>query len=79
MILFFQQFISSKYLEIFRAGREYWEHLKPSSGRPMCASMSTPDQWGVVAGDDALKQNKGETTQEEITQLKQRQKQQQAK
>jgi len=62
-----------------RAGREYWEHLKPSSGRPMCASMSTPDQWGVVAGDDALKQNKGETTQAEITQLKQRQKQEQAK
>ena len=28
-----------------RASREYWENLKPASGRPCCPSMSQPDNW----------------------------------
>ena len=32
-----------------RARQDYWENIKPASGRPLCSSMSTPDQWGVTA------------------------------
>jgi len=53
-----------------RAYKEYWQNLKPSSGRPFCASMSCPDQWGVVAGDQTFQQGKSETSEEEITALK---------
>jgi len=53
-----------------RADKEYWQNLKPSSGRPFCSSMSCPDQWGVVAGDQTFQQGKSETTQEEINALK---------
>ena len=60
----------------YRARRGYWENLKPSSGRPKCASLSTPDNWGVTAGDKDLCQHKESTTQEEmdavISQAKQR-------
>jgi len=31
--------------------------------------MSCPDQWGVTAGDDVLKQKKEATTQEELQEL----------
>uniref|UniRef100_A0A3B5KE40 Betaine-homocysteine methyltransferase n=1 Tax=Takifugu rubripes TaxID=31033 RepID=A0A3B5KE40_TAKRU len=31
-----------------RARRDYWENLKPASGRPLCASLSAPDCWGVT-------------------------------
>lgn len=41
-----------------RANREYWENLKPASGRPFCASMSKPENWGVVPGSEELKQQK---------------------
>ncbi|GAB6032249.1 hypothetical protein CHUAL_010889 [Chamberlinius hualienensis] len=41
-----------------RANREYWENLKPASGRPYCASMSRPANWGVVPGSAELKQQK---------------------
>jgi len=41
-----------------RANREYWESLKPASGRPYCASMSQPENWGVVPGSKELKQQK---------------------
>lgn len=50
----------------FSARREYWENLKPSSGRPFCASLSTPDQWGVTAGDEKLKQHTTPTTKDEL-------------
>jgi len=52
-----------------RASREYWENLKPSSGRPCCASMSTPDNWGVTAGSEAMKQHVEETTTAETKQI----------
>jgi len=52
-----------------RASRDYWEKLKPSSGRPSCASMSRPDNWGVTKGDDILKQQTDETKMEEIVSL----------
>ena len=32
----------------FRARKEYWQNLKPASGRPHCAALSVPDQWGVT-------------------------------
>jgi len=57
-----------------RASREYWENLKPSSGRPFCASTSVPDQWGEVAGEANFQQYKQETSAEEICKLQQRQK-----
>ncbi|XP_075907335.1 betaine--homocysteine S-methyltransferase 1-like [Nelusetta ayraudi] len=28
-----------------RARRDYWEKLKPASGRPLCPSVSKPDGW----------------------------------
>jgi len=55
-----------------RADKEYWQNLKPSSGRPFCSSMSCPDQWGDVAGDQILMQIKSETSEEEINALKKR-------
>jgi len=53
-----------------RANREYWENIKPASGRPYCPSMSCPDNWGVTAGDSILKQKKEATTDAEIKALK---------
>jgi len=52
-----------------RANREYWENIKPSSGRPFCSALSCPAQWGVTAGDKLLKQKKEATTDEEINSL----------
>ncbi|KAG7158356.1 Betaine--homocysteine S-methyltransferase 1-like 2 [Homarus americanus] len=52
-----------------RASKEYWQSLKPSSGRPFCSSMSQPDKWGVTAGDSTLKQKTAITTDEEIAEL----------
>jgi len=48
-----------------RANRNYWERLNPASGRPYCASMSKPDEWGVTAGHDVLKQHTDRTTEDE--------------
>jgi len=53
-----------------RANREYWENLKPASGRPYCPSMSCPDQWGYTAGHDLLQQHASSTTEEEMKKLK---------
>ncbi|XP_068608842.1 betaine--homocysteine S-methyltransferase 1-like [Brachionichthys hirsutus] len=52
-----------------RARRDYWEKLKPASGRPLCPSMSTPDSWGVTKGDSDLMQQKEATTQEQLDAL----------
>ncbi|XP_067007201.2 betaine--homocysteine S-methyltransferase 1 [Anabrus simplex] len=52
-----------------RARREFWENLKPASGRPYCPSLSHPDNWGVTVGSDVLKQQKEATTKEEIEKL----------
>lgn len=32
-----------------RASREFWENLKPASGRPNCPAMSESDRWGITA------------------------------
>jgi len=39
-----------------RASKDYWLQLNPASGRPMCPSMSKPDQWGVTQGHEELLQ-----------------------
>jgi len=52
-----------------RANKEYWENIKPASGRPFCPTLSTPDQWGVTAGHKHLKQHKEKTTEEEMRDL----------
>jgi len=52
-----------------RANREYWENLKPASGRPFCPGMSRPDSWGVTQGSEALKQQVTKTTAEEVTKV----------
>ncbi|CAL4061941.1 unnamed protein product [Meganyctiphanes norvegica] len=57
-----------------RAGRDYWENIKPSSGRPYCACMSKPDAWGVTAGHSDLKQKTMRTTDDEIKALQQKKK-----
>ncbi|XP_061654991.1 betaine--homocysteine S-methyltransferase 1 [Phyllopteryx taeniolatus] len=49
-----------------RARRDYWEKLKPASGRPLCPSMSTPDGWGVTKGHADLMQQKEATTKEQL-------------
>ena len=50
----------------FRARKEYWEGLKPATGRPTSASMSNPDAWGVTQGSEDLKQHAEVTTKEEL-------------
>ncbi|XP_048874626.1 betaine--homocysteine S-methyltransferase 1 [Brienomyrus brachyistius] len=52
-----------------RARRDYWEKLKPASGRPLCPSMSCPDGWGVTKGHADLMQQKEATTEEQLKQL----------
>lgn len=52
-----------------RARRDYWEKLKPASGRPFCPSMSAPDSWGVTKGHADLMQQKEATSQEQLKAL----------
>ncbi|PWA19728.1 hypothetical protein CCH79_00007059 [Gambusia affinis] len=52
-----------------RARRDYWEKLKPASGRPLCPSMSAPDSWGVTRGHADLMQQKEATTKDQLKQL----------
>eukprot|EP00164_Ancoracysta_twista_P000374 GFYU01000512.1.p2 GENE.GFYU01000512.1~~GFYU01000512.1.p2 ORF type:complete len:434 (-),score=143.41 GFYU01000512.1:111-1301(-) len=54
-----------------RASKAYWSTHKPASGRPYNASMCQPDQWGVTAGDEVLKQHAEATTDAEIEAAKQ--------
>jgi len=54
-----------------RAHKAYWQELKPASGRPMCSSMSKPDEWGVTSGHELLKQHTEKTSAEEIAQVHQ--------
>lgn len=63
-------FITSPFIpSSFRARRDYWEKLKPASGRPLCPSMSTPDGWGVTKGHADLMQQKEATSQEQLKAL----------
>uniref|UniRef100_A0A493TH34 Hcy-binding domain-containing protein n=1 Tax=Anas platyrhynchos platyrhynchos TaxID=8840 RepID=A0A493TH34_ANAPP len=57
-----------------RARKEYWENLKPASGRPYCPSMSKPDGWGVTKGAKELMQQKEATTEQQLKELFQKQK-----
>lgn len=52
-----------------RARRDYWEMLKPASGRPLCPSMSSPDGWGITKGHADLMQQKEATSQEQLKAL----------
>ncbi|XP_063066261.1 betaine--homocysteine S-methyltransferase 1 [Engraulis encrasicolus] len=52
-----------------RARRDYWENLKPASGRPKCPSLATPDGWGVTQGDADLVQQKEATTKDQLLPL----------
>ncbi|KAH7966741.1 hypothetical protein HPB49_019183 [Dermacentor silvarum] len=52
-----------------RASRAYWESLRPSTGRPFSSAFSQPDNWGVTAGNEELKQQKEATSSEEIKKL----------
>uniref|UniRef100_A0A8C4DHT3 Betaine-homocysteine methyltransferase n=1 Tax=Dicentrarchus labrax TaxID=13489 RepID=A0A8C4DHT3_DICLA len=52
-----------------RARRDYWEKLKPASGRPFCPSMAMPDGWGVTKGHADLMQQKEATSQEQLKAL----------
>jgi len=49
-----------------RASRNYWEKMKPASGRPFCPAMSCPDNWGVTQGDSILKQQTESTRKDQI-------------
>jgi betaine-homocysteine S-methyltransferase len=40
-----------------RGNKEHWSNIKPSCGRPHSSAFSTPDNWGVTAGDAELKQH----------------------
>ncbi|NWI90294.1 BHMT1 methyltransferase, partial [Pitta sordida] len=57
-----------------RARKEYWENLKPASGRPYCPSMSKPDGWGVTKGAKELMQQKEATSEQQLKELFQKQK-----
>merc|ERR1719435_852765 len=52
-----------------RARRDYWEHMKPASGRPYCPALSQPDNWGVTKGDEILIQQTEATSVEQIKQM----------
>lgn len=52
-----------------RARRDYWEQLKPASGRPFCPSLSKPDGWGITKGHAYLMQQKEATSQEQLKPL----------
>lgn len=49
-----------------RSNKHYWENLNPGTGRPFSASLSKPDQWGITAGHDLVKQHQTSTTEEEL-------------
>jgi len=53
-----------------RANKEYWQNIKPASGRPFCPAMSKPDAWGMTAGDNHLAQKATETTAEDLKEQK---------
>ena len=47
----FKHRASKNFIYVFRAHRDYWEKLNPSTGRPFSAALSKPDAWGVTKGD----------------------------
>lgn len=53
-----------------RANAEYWNELKPASGRPGCPCTSKPCNWGITQGNEMLKQQEETTECQEIEKLK---------
>jgi len=49
-----------------RARKDYWQNLKPATGRPYSTAFSEPDSWGVTAGSEDLKQKPESTTSDEL-------------
>jgi len=49
-----------------RASKEYWQNLKPGTGRPYSSSLSKCDQWGITAGHELVHQHEEETGEEEL-------------
>lgn len=54
-----------------RANKQYWEQLKPASGRPFCSSMSKPDNWGITKGSSELQQHAEKTSKAEMDKVNQ--------
>jgi len=52
-----------------RANKEYWQNLKPASGRPYNPSMSKPDAWGITQGDSSLKQQAEATSESQLSEV----------
>lgn len=46
-----------------RARQDYWQKIKPASGRPYCPSLSRPDNWGITKGAAELVQHAEETNE----------------
>ncbi|XP_041042322.1 betaine--homocysteine S-methyltransferase 1 [Carcharodon carcharias] len=57
-----------------RAQQAFWEKLVPASGRPYSASLSKPDSWGVTKGDKDLIQQKETTTENQLKEMFEKQK-----
>uniref|UniRef100_A0A3Q2CU16 Betaine--homocysteine S-methyltransferase 1-like n=1 Tax=Cyprinodon variegatus TaxID=28743 RepID=A0A3Q2CU16_CYPVA len=57
-----------------RARRDYWENIRPASGRPQCPSLSTPEGWGVTKGHSELVQHKEATSAQEMNRVLEMQK-----
>uniref|UniRef100_UPI00398E3B30 betaine--homocysteine S-methyltransferase 1 n=1 Tax=Pristiophorus japonicus TaxID=55135 RepID=UPI00398E3B30 len=57
-----------------RAQREYWEKLVPATGRPYSASLAKPDNWGVTKGDKDLMQQKEATSDQQLKEMFEKQK-----
>lgn len=69
LLLSFQFGSEKSLIPLRRARRDYWENLKPASGRPRCPSMATPDGWGITKGHADLMQQKEATSQEQLKAL----------
>lgn len=53
-------------ISLCRARRDYWENLKPASGRPFCPAMANPSGWGVTKGHADLMQQKEATSKDQL-------------
>ena len=51
---------------VYRSTRNYWENLKPASGRPHCPPMSVPDTWDVTDDHENLSETATGMTQENL-------------
>jgi len=49
-----------------RASRNYWENLKPGTGRPYSTSLSKCDNWSITRGHELVEQHEEETSKDEL-------------